>query len=126
MATVPPDSLVLFCCVGSAPNGGSDPALGMYWPSGSACVSAQRRPPQRLDCTCAASRRWAAIADGVVRDNCYNNTEDIDVSLKLFAFSTSIPLYVASFWDDVEPARLEKVCVRPGSCLRGPCLGAVL
>ncbi len=54
-------------------------------------------------------RRWSSIPDGVVRDNCYNNTETIDVSLKLFAFPTDTPLYVASYWDDVDPDRAKTV-----------------
>lgn len=45
----------------------------------------------------------------MVRDNCYNNTETIDVSLKLFAFPTDTPLYVASYWDDVDPDRAKTV-----------------
>ncbi|KAG2487834.1 hypothetical protein HYH03_013551 [Edaphochlamys debaryana] len=54
-------------------------------------------------------KRWSSIPDGVVRDNCYNNTEEIDVQLRLFAFNTQVPLYIASFWDDVDPVRKQKV-----------------
>ncbi|GIL48600.1 hypothetical protein Vafri_5079 [Volvox africanus] len=57
-------------------------------------------------------KRWSNIPDGVVRDNCYNNTETIDVQLRLFAFSTNVPLYVASYWNDVEPERAKKVMGR--------------
>ncbi|KAG2452983.1 hypothetical protein HYH02_002320 [Chlamydomonas schloesseri] len=57
-------------------------------------------------------KRWTSIPDGVVRDNCYNGTEDIDVQLRLFAFSTDVPLYVATFWDDVDPERAKKVMGR--------------
>lgn len=72
----------------------------------------------------------------MVRDNCYNGTEDIDVQLRLFAFSTDVPLYVGTFWDDVDPERAKKVgqgrvwvwvrlrvgvglIVRAGGCGRG-------
>ncbi len=54
-------------------------------------------------------RRWSSIPDGVVRDNCYNNTEEVDVQLRLFGFTTDTPLYVASYWDDVDPERAKKV-----------------
>ncbi|EFJ43295.1 hypothetical protein VOLCADRAFT_106875 [Volvox carteri f. nagariensis] len=57
-------------------------------------------------------KRWTSIPDGVVRDNCYNNTETIDVQLRLFAFSPDVPLYVASYWNDVEPERAKKVISR--------------
>ncbi|GFR46701.1 hypothetical protein Agub_g8320 [Astrephomene gubernaculifera] len=57
-------------------------------------------------------KRWSSIPDGVVRDNCYNNTEEMDVQLRLFAFSTDVPLYVASYWDDVDPDRAKAVMGR--------------
>ncbi|KAG2482987.1 hypothetical protein HYH03_018113 [Edaphochlamys debaryana] len=60
----------------------------------------------------AHCERWSNINDGMVRDNCYNNTETIDVQLRLFAFSTDVPLYVASFWTDVDPERAKKVMSR--------------
>ncbi|GLC41858.1 hypothetical protein PLESTM_001258700 [Pleodorina starrii] len=57
-------------------------------------------------------KRWSNIPDGVVRDNCYNNTETIDVQLRLFAFGTDVPLYVASYWSDVDPERAKNVMGR--------------
>eukprot|EP00198_Chlamydomonas_reinhardtii_P010596 XP_001699933.1 predicted protein [Chlamydomonas reinhardtii] len=53
--------------------------------------------------------RWESIHDGIVRDNCYNHTEDVASRLALFGFSNSTPLYVASYWKDVEPQRRERV-----------------
>lgn len=54
-------------------------------------------------------RRWEGIRDGIVRDNCYRHTEEVHEQLALFGFSNSTPLYVGSYWDDVEPARREQV-----------------
>ncbi|KAG2430860.1 hypothetical protein HXX76_009834 [Chlamydomonas incerta] len=50
-------------------------------------------------------RRWESIRDGIVRDNCYAHTDEVAEQLALFGFSNSTPLYVGSYWDDVEPAR---------------------
>lgn len=56
--------------------------------------------------------RWESIHDGVVRDNCYRHTEEVEGQLALFGFSTALPLYVGSYWQDVEPERMGKVGVR--------------
>ncbi|KAG2483042.1 hypothetical protein HYH03_018071 [Edaphochlamys debaryana] len=56
----------------------------------------------------AHCKRWEAIADGVVRDNCYSHTETVEQQLASFGFNTSIPLYVASYWDDVDAERKER------------------
>jgi hypothetical protein len=48
--------------------------------------------------------RWEHIHDGIVRDNCFNNTETLGPFLKLMGLETDIPLYVASYWSDVDPA----------------------
>ncbi|KXZ50966.1 hypothetical protein GPECTOR_14g21 [Gonium pectorale] len=53
-------------------------------------------------------RRWESIRDGMVRDNCYSHTDDIGARLALFGFPRDTPLYVGSFWEDVEPARKDK------------------
>ncbi|KAG2436256.1 hypothetical protein HXX76_006567 [Chlamydomonas incerta] len=53
--------------------------------------------------------RWESIHDGIVRDNCFNHTEDISSRLALFGFSNSTPLYVASYWKDVQPQRRQRV-----------------
>ncbi|KAG2499755.1 hypothetical protein HYH03_002687 [Edaphochlamys debaryana] len=52
--------------------------------------------------------RWEAIHDGIVRDNCYNNTDAIGERLALFGFSNATTLYVGSYWQDVEPGRKER------------------
>eukprot|EP00798_Chlamydomonas_sp_ICE-L_P015288 gene15288-21372_t len=46
--------------------------------------------------------RWENLHDGIVRNNCMNNTEDIDNYLKVMGFTPSVPLYVASYWQDVD------------------------
>jgi hypothetical protein len=47
--------------------------------------------------------RWEHIHDGIVRDNCLNNTHTLGPFLKLMGVETGVPLYVASYWADVEP-----------------------
>ena len=44
-------------------------------------------------------KRWSAIPDGRVRDNCYNNTDRIATMLESFAFRKDLPLYVACDWE---------------------------
>ncbi|PNH02132.1 hypothetical protein TSOC_011920 [Tetrabaena socialis] len=54
-------------------------------------------------------KRWESIADGIVRDNCYRNTEDsLAAQLGLFGFRNNTPLYVASWWPDVDPGRRDR------------------
>lgn len=67
----------------------------------------------RAWCECVCSR-WESIHDGVVRDNCYRHTEEVEEQLALFGFSTALPLYVGSYWQDVEPERMGKVGARDG------------
>jgi hypothetical protein len=38
----------------------------------------------------AHCRRWEALRDGVVRNNCYNNTEDVHRYLRLMGFLPSV------------------------------------
>ncbi|KAG2445065.1 hypothetical protein HYH02_008932 [Chlamydomonas schloesseri] len=57
-------------------------------------------------------RRWESIRDGIVRDNCYRHTEEVAAQLALFGFSNSTPLYVGSYWDDVEPGRREQALAK--------------
>ncbi|KXZ42749.1 hypothetical protein GPECTOR_120g416 [Gonium pectorale] len=57
-------------------------------------------------------KRWESIRDGVVRDNCYRHTDEVDVELGMFGFMKNIPLYVASYWDDVAPERKDKMLGR--------------
>ncbi|MEW5310172.1 MAG: hypothetical protein WDW38_001993 [Sanguina aurantia] len=56
--------------------------------------------------------KWGSIRDGFVRDNCMNNTVDIDASLQLFGFLPEIPLYVGSYWEGADPAVVDRVLGR--------------
>ncbi len=47
-------------------------------------------------------QQWEAIQDGIVRDNCLRNTDTIDVMLGLFRLRKTAPLFVASYWADVD------------------------
>ena len=47
-------------------------------------------------------KRWTAIPDGQVRDNCLNNTDYIATMLDLFGLRKEVPLYVASDWEEVD------------------------
>jgi len=53
----------------------------------------------------AHCRRWEAIRDGVIRNNCYNNTETVGEFMELVGVSKAVPLYVAAHWPDVDPQR---------------------
>ncbi|GLI69846.1 hypothetical protein VaNZ11_014563 [Volvox africanus] len=57
----------------------------------------------------AHCQRWASIQDGMVRDNCFNYTEEIGSRLALFGLPNSTTLYVGSYWADVEESRRGKV-----------------
>eukprot|EP00798_Chlamydomonas_sp_ICE-L_P003118 gene3118-13131_t len=46
--------------------------------------------------------RWSHIPDGVIRNNCYNNTDTIDLVLEGLNVKNTDPVYVASFWDHVD------------------------
>jgi hypothetical protein len=45
-------------------------------------------------------RRWAALTsvDGIVRDNCFNNTLDVHKAMRSMGFKTDVPVYVAAHW----------------------------
>ena len=45
--------------------------------------------------------RWEHIQDGKMRPNCLKNSNNIKHIITNAGFSTSIPLYVACFWQDV-------------------------
>ncbi|GFR48373.1 hypothetical protein Agub_g10263 [Astrephomene gubernaculifera] len=57
-------------------------------------------------------KRWESIRDGIVRDNCYRHTEELGTRLPLFNVSARLPLYVASYWEDVTPELREKMVAR--------------
>jgi len=57
----------------------------------------------------AHCQRWGSLHDGIVRDNCYNNTDTIHAYLRLVNFPPSVPLYVAAYWPDVDHGREEAV-----------------
>ena len=52
------------------------------------------------------ARRWTALSavDGIVRDNCFNNTLDVHKVLASMGFSTAAPLYVTAHWAGADPA----------------------
>lgn len=56
--------------------------------------------------------KWGSIKDGFVRDNCMNNTMDIQVSLQLFGYLPEIPLYIGSYWEGADPAVVDLVLAR--------------
>jgi hypothetical protein len=56
--------------------------------------------------------RWESINDGLVRDNCFNHTDEIGERLALFGLSNSTILYVGSYWPDVTKERSDKVGAR--------------
>ncbi|GIL68281.1 hypothetical protein Vafri_21570 [Volvox africanus] len=56
----------------------------------------------------AHCERWTSIRDGVVRDNCFNYTDEIGSRLALFGLPNSTTLYVGSYWDDVDESRRGK------------------
>ena len=43
--------------------------------------------------------RWEGIPDGIVRDNCFDNTETIGEALAAHSVDTDIPLVVTLAWD---------------------------
>jgi len=53
----------------------------------------------------AHCRRWEAIRDGIIRNNCYNNTDTVGDFMELVGVSKEVPLYVAAHWPDVDPQR---------------------
>ncbi|KAF5827655.1 hypothetical protein DUNSADRAFT_311 [Dunaliella salina] len=50
-------------------------------------------------------KRWEALRDGVIRNNCYNNTDTVGDFMELVGVSREVPLYVAAHWPDVDPQR---------------------
>jgi hypothetical protein len=54
-------------------------------------------------------RRWTAIKDGVVRDNCMNNTRTVDEQLQDKGISPELPLYIASHWPDSDHDEVARV-----------------
>lgn len=51
--------------------------------------------------------RWSNIKDGIVRDNCYNNTDTIHEYLQAINISPDVPLYVAAYWPGVSTERAQ-------------------
>jgi len=59
--------------------------------------------------------RWSTygnVWDGVVRDNCYNNTLAIDAVLADRRFDPALPLYVAAHWPDVPAATADALLAK--------------
>eukprot|EP01026_Neomeris_dumetosa_P027887 TRINITY_DN22636_c0_g1_i1.p1 TRINITY_DN22636_c0_g1~~TRINITY_DN22636_c0_g1_i1.p1 ORF type:complete len:549 (+),score=41.53 TRINITY_DN22636_c0_g1_i1:37-1647(+) len=54
-------------------------------------------------------KTWEHIPDGVVRDNCMNNTESIGQQLSLKKVDSGIPLYVAIQSSQAEPRLLQRI-----------------
>ncbi|KAG1659834.1 hypothetical protein FOA52_003777 [Chlamydomonas sp. UWO 241] len=56
-------------------------------------------------------RTWPNQGDGIVRDNCMNNSDTMDTVLPSFGFKTDVPLLVETYWDDVNPQSVEMQAV---------------
>ncbi|GBF98874.1 hypothetical protein Rsub_11478 [Raphidocelis subcapitata] len=54
----------------------------------------------------AHCERWTALTavDGVVRDNCFNNTLTVHRAMASMGFDPGTPVYVAAHWDGADPA----------------------
>lgn len=58
---------------------------------------------------CAA---WTAINDGVVRDNCFNNSVLVHQELLNRGWDTiGMPLYVATEWEAIQPAIAQQALI---------------
>eukprot|EP00798_Chlamydomonas_sp_ICE-L_P004103 gene4103-14204_t len=53
-------------------------------------------------------KRWEQIQDGHIRNNCDDNTQVIDEVLVNLKVDNADPIYIASFWEQVDP-QMEKV-----------------
>ncbi|KAI8477207.1 MAG: hypothetical protein J3K34DRAFT_381683 [Monoraphidium minutum] len=55
--------------------------------------------------------RWAALSavDGIVRDNCWNNTLDVHKAMTSMGFQKDVPVYVAAHWAGADGALVETV-----------------
>lgn len=63
-------------------------------------------PPSTPPATAANRRRWTALTavDGIVRDNCFNNTLTVARQLASAGFDKAVPLYAAAHWAGADPA----------------------
>ncbi|KAJ9509652.1 hypothetical protein QJQ45_011339 [Haematococcus lacustris] len=56
--------------------------------------------------------RWEHIADGKVRDNCFNNTYTVDQVLEVMHVAKHVPLYVATFWQQADAKDADRVLAK--------------
>ncbi|KAI8467661.1 MAG: hypothetical protein J3K34DRAFT_523549 [Monoraphidium minutum] len=59
--------------------------------------------------------RWSTYTrevDGIIRDNCFNNTLQVHTALQARNFDKALPLYVAAHWPGVPPALANDVLGR--------------
>lgn len=56
-------------------------------------------------------KRWGSNTI-LGRDNCMNNTEEIDQTLLLFNIPRDVPLYVGSYWKGTDPELADKILGR--------------
>ena len=60
-------------------------------------------------------KRWETIPDGKIRNNCMNNTDSVEQVLLNMNVPVTEPLYLATFWEQVNPTLQERILGRLAS-----------